>query len=145
MPVIRITDTTWDRLKRWAVPLEDSPEDAVRKVLDAAEEHLKCPGGKLIEPPPGPKPPLSKYGNYELNGVRITVADLWRKMGATVKTEEYISAAGVKRRASVALFNGIRYVDAAASHEGKALSKHDGKPSPLLPWIANNPNIRFVK
>ena len=42
MPVIRITDTTWDRLKRWAVPLEDSPEDAVRKVLDAAEEHLKC-------------------------------------------------------------------------------------------------------
>lgn len=42
MPVIRITDVTWDRLKRWAVPLEDSPEDAVRKVLDAAEEHLKC-------------------------------------------------------------------------------------------------------
>jgi hypothetical protein len=42
MPVIRITDATWDRLKRWAVPLEDAPEDAVRKVLDAAEEHLKC-------------------------------------------------------------------------------------------------------
>lgn len=42
MPVIRITDATWDRLKRWAVPLEDSPEDAVRRVLEAAEEHLKC-------------------------------------------------------------------------------------------------------
>lgn len=41
MPVIRITDATWDRLKRWAEPLEDSPEDAVRKVLEAAEEHLK--------------------------------------------------------------------------------------------------------
>jgi len=41
MPVIRITDVTWDRLKRWAVPLEDSPEDALRKVLEAAEEHLK--------------------------------------------------------------------------------------------------------
>ena len=41
-PVIRITDATWDRLKRWAEPLEDSPEDAVRKVLAAAEEHLKC-------------------------------------------------------------------------------------------------------
>ena len=41
MPVIRITDATWDRLKRWAIPLEDSPEDAVRKVLDAAEEQLK--------------------------------------------------------------------------------------------------------
>ena len=42
MPVIRITDATWDRLKRWAIPLEDSPEDALRKALDAAEEHLKC-------------------------------------------------------------------------------------------------------
>ena len=41
MPVIRITDATWDRLKRWAIPLEDSPEDALRKVLEAAEEHLK--------------------------------------------------------------------------------------------------------
>lgn len=47
MPVIRITDATWDRLKRWAVPLEDAPEDAVRKVLDAAEEHLKCSQNRL--------------------------------------------------------------------------------------------------
>lgn len=49
MPVIRITDATWDRLKRWAVPLEDSPEDAVRKVLEAAEEHLKCGQGKVAQ------------------------------------------------------------------------------------------------
>ena len=52
MPVIRITDATWDRLKRWAEPLEDSPEDAVRKVLVAAEEHLKCG-----------QPRLSRQGN----------------------------------------------------------------------------------
>lgn len=49
MPVIRITDATWDRLKHWAVPLEDSPEDAVRKVLDAAEEHLKYTQAKASE------------------------------------------------------------------------------------------------
>jgi len=48
MPVIRITDATWDRLKRWAEPLEDSPEDAVRKVLTAAEEHLKCSEPRLL-------------------------------------------------------------------------------------------------
>jgi hypothetical protein len=42
MPVIRIADATWERLKQWAIPLEDSPEDAIRKVLEAAEEHLKC-------------------------------------------------------------------------------------------------------
>jgi len=49
MPVIRITDATWDRLKRWAEPLEDSPEDAVRKVLAAAEEHLKCGQPRLAK------------------------------------------------------------------------------------------------
>lgn len=43
MPVIRITETTWDRLKRWAIPLDDTPDDALRKVLEAAEEHLRCP------------------------------------------------------------------------------------------------------
>lgn len=57
MPVIRITDSTWDRLKRWAVPLEDSPEDAVRKTLDAAEEHLKCPQSKGRISVPAATPP----------------------------------------------------------------------------------------
>ena len=50
MPVIRITDTTMDRLKQWAVPLEDTPDDAIRKVLDAAEQHLKCILTKKEEP-----------------------------------------------------------------------------------------------
>jgi len=88
MPVIRITETTWDRLKRWAVPLEDSPEDAVVKVLDAAEEHLKYTQTKKIEPsttkttrriqngrlPNGQKTPQSAYNQpimeaiYELGG-----------------------------------------------------------------------------
>lgn len=44
MPVIRIGDETWDRLKKWAVPLEDTPDDALRKILDAADEHRKCSG-----------------------------------------------------------------------------------------------------
>jgi hypothetical protein len=42
MPVIRISDPTWDRLKHWAVPLEDGPDDAIQKALDMADEHLKC-------------------------------------------------------------------------------------------------------
>ena len=37
MPVIRISDENWERLKRWAVPLEDSVDDALGKVLNAAE------------------------------------------------------------------------------------------------------------
>lgn len=88
MPVIRITDATWERLKRWAIPLEDSPEDAVRKVLDAAEEHFKCPQTSKTEEhsnakttrrigsrlPKGQKTPQSAYYQpimeaiYELGG-----------------------------------------------------------------------------
>jgi hypothetical protein len=41
MPVIRITDATWERLKKFAIPLEDTPEDVVCKILNAAEEYLK--------------------------------------------------------------------------------------------------------
>ena len=93
MPVIRITDATWERLKQWAIPLEDAPDDAVRKVIDAAEEHLKChqtiekshltkamvePKGKL---PKGLKQPEDAYRRpilealYELGG-RASVSDV---------------------------------------------------------------------
>ena len=39
MPVIRINDENWERLKGWAVPLEDSVDDALSRVLNAAEQH----------------------------------------------------------------------------------------------------------
>jgi predicted transcriptional regulator len=37
MPVIRISDATWERMKTHARPLEDTPEDIVRRALDALE------------------------------------------------------------------------------------------------------------
>jgi len=103
MPVIRITDATWDRLKRWAVPLEDAPEDAVRKVLDAAEEHLKCrqttaisrPQKKTTERkgklPKGLKTPQEAYRRpilealYELGG-SASVADVLRLVEGKMKS-----------------------------------------------------------
>jgi hypothetical protein len=38
MPVIRVSDATWERLKRYARPLEDSADDVVRRALDALDE-----------------------------------------------------------------------------------------------------------
>jgi hypothetical protein len=38
MPVIRISDATWKRMKRHAVPLEDTPDDVVKRALDALDE-----------------------------------------------------------------------------------------------------------
>lgn len=37
MPVIRVTDATWERMKRHARPLEDTPDDIVKRALDALE------------------------------------------------------------------------------------------------------------
>lgn len=37
MPTIRISDRSWERLKAWAEPLEDTADSALAKVLDAAE------------------------------------------------------------------------------------------------------------
>jgi hypothetical protein len=40
MPVIRVTQETYDRLGQHARPFEDKPEDVVRRALDALEEKL---------------------------------------------------------------------------------------------------------
>ncbi len=40
MPVIRISDATWERLKAHARPFEDKPEDVVNLALDALDEKL---------------------------------------------------------------------------------------------------------
>ena len=42
VPVIRISDANYERLKEWAIPLEDSVDDALGKALAAADEHRNC-------------------------------------------------------------------------------------------------------
>ncbi|MDM7939199.1 MAG: hypothetical protein QUS07_02525 [Methanothrix sp.] len=37
MPTVRVSDRNWRRLQHWAIPLEDTVDDALTKVLDAAE------------------------------------------------------------------------------------------------------------
>jgi hypothetical protein len=39
VPVIRISDENWARLKQWAVPLEDTTDTVLGRVLDAADAH----------------------------------------------------------------------------------------------------------
>jgi hypothetical protein len=39
MPVIRVSEETWERLKKWAIPLEDTPDDVMKRVLDFADNH----------------------------------------------------------------------------------------------------------
>lgn len=43
MPVIRISEITWERMKRYARPFEDSPEDIVKLGLDALDKQAGRP------------------------------------------------------------------------------------------------------
>jgi hypothetical protein len=40
MPVIRVSDATWERMKSHARPFEDKPEDIVNLALDALDEKM---------------------------------------------------------------------------------------------------------
>ncbi len=37
MPLVRIHKVNWERLKRWAIPLEDTVDNALNRVLNVAE------------------------------------------------------------------------------------------------------------
>ena len=88
VPVIRISDSTWERLKGRAIPLEDTPDDVIRKLLDLDDRHqetLQSPtpsttkvpsiGGPTTKRlPKGIRLPIGEYLNpvlealYELGG-----------------------------------------------------------------------------
>ena len=57
MPVIRVTDETLERLKRWAEPLVDTAESALAKALDAAEQTRALPGEDHLTPAAKPSRP----------------------------------------------------------------------------------------
>ncbi|HXG35628.1 MAG TPA: winged helix-turn-helix domain-containing protein [Dehalococcoidia bacterium] len=45
MPVIRVSDQVWEKLKAKAIPLEDTPNDVLRRIIALAEEHERCLSG----------------------------------------------------------------------------------------------------
>lgn len=69
MPTIRISDRSWERLKAWAEPLEDTADSALTKVLDVAERYRGTGNRKeASQPQPSgskggrrPKTPLESF------------------------------------------------------------------------------------
>ena len=62
MLAIRVSDETWKRLQKWAVPLEDTVDSTLAKVLDAAERRRAQTGASGAPPtrsgPSGRRPGL---------------------------------------------------------------------------------------
>ena len=64
MPVVRISEQTWERLKKWAVPLEDTAEDVINKILEIAERR----GESNQEPPAGASGPSAVAASARRRG-----------------------------------------------------------------------------
>jgi len=58
MPVIRITEKTWERMKKYARPLEDSADDVVNLALDALDGRGDAPRPAAVS-----KPKAARRGN----------------------------------------------------------------------------------
>jgi len=58
MPVIRISEKTWERMKKYARPLEDSADDVVNLALDALDGRGDAPRPAAVS-----KPKAARRGN----------------------------------------------------------------------------------
>jgi len=61
MPVLRVSDTTWERLKAHARPLEDTVDDVMSRALDALDAV-----GKGVPPTPTVKPKAKRSRGNKL-------------------------------------------------------------------------------
>src|SRR2546422_512362 len=52
MPVIRVSDPTWEWLKSYARPFDDKPEDIIIKALEALDEKTGRKREELRKPAP---------------------------------------------------------------------------------------------
>jgi hypothetical protein len=96
-PVIRITDETYERLKAWAVPLEDKPEDVIRRVLDVADSHRSGSCGAASPnalPPAAPAPRRIKAskrtGWQSRTDLYLAIVDTLREMGGSGHVDEVL-------------------------------------------------------
>ena len=90
MPVIRVSETTIERLKAWAEPLVDTAESALAKVLDAAEKSRGDPVRERPEPEATMRPATperrSPRGRLPQKTFRQPLMEVMHEMGGSART-----------------------------------------------------------
>ena len=91
MPVVRISEETMERLKKWAEPLVDTTESAFVKVLNAAEKSLATERGVTTSKKPeavrpqGRRKPQDKLPEKEF---RRPLLEVLYEMGGKARVDE---------------------------------------------------------
>ena len=89
MPTIEISDKSMERLKKWAEPLEDTPESAFAKVLDAAERFR----GVQVPEPPSPADAETASRPYHSTGwFRRPLLEILHALGGRASAKAVRSA-----------------------------------------------------
>lgn len=83
MPVMRVSDKTWKRLQKWAVPLEDTADSTLAKVLAAAERHCTQTGASAPSRLTRPERPAAepRRGKLPQKAFRRPLLEVLRDMG----------------------------------------------------------------
>jgi hypothetical protein len=90
MPVIRVSDHTWQRMQQHARPFEDKPEDVINLALDALDKSLgravpaKAPDPSKVEP----KRPAAGAQKLPQKELRWPLVETLRELGGGAHVSE---------------------------------------------------------
>ena len=88
MPVVRISDETMERLKKWAEPLVDTTESAFVKVLNAAEKTLDAGRGVATRKPVRPSRRGKNHDKLPEKEFRRPLLEVLYGLGGKARVEE---------------------------------------------------------
>ncbi|MCG8546956.1 MAG: hypothetical protein MJE12_22395 [Alphaproteobacteria bacterium] len=154
MPTIQIEDEAWERLKAWAVPLEDTADDVLRRILDAAEGRTAKPRKRRATNGRAAAPKKRKGGNkLPQKEFRVPLMEAIYEAGgsATKKELRDIMAKRMKRRLGDADYrltaNGeARWWSALVSERNELVKKGlFQRKSPRGVWRLSKEGSKFIE
>lgn len=95
MPVIRISQETWNRLKSHAAPLEHTPNDIIGMALDALDAAKRKRTAVSSTPKKIRKPRSRRSNRYSQKEIRVVLLETLYALGGDASTQQV--QASIKR------------------------------------------------
>jgi hypothetical protein len=85
MRTIKIDDEVWETLKKAAIPLQDEPNDALRRLLGLPDRNAPRPAASGHNSPQKPRPSLDR------SKIEATIVEIIRERGGRTSIKDPIS------------------------------------------------------